>query len=216
MIYLGVNGDAFLAFASSLLQRGVSGRSGLGSGDLPVDGDANQMMGSTTSKTATLELPVEGTRVVSTVVAEDVSRKPVWWYLMGFPLWCGIAASGRNTMRKKFAEEDAGAGVTTALTGGGGYNNEENDHYQSHSTPPISPPNAMGHNAVANADQSGGDGDLMVPNRGDYCMAVFFIIFGAVAIVAGLTSNIVIIIKGDGAEEEDVTDDGGNQYGYGN
>eukprot|EP00555_Chaetoceros_dichaeta_P003309 CAMPEP_0198250496 /NCGR_PEP_ID=MMETSP1447-20131203/1668_1 /TAXON_ID=420782 /ORGANISM="Chaetoceros dichaeta, Strain CCMP1751" /LENGTH=665 /DNA_ID=CAMNT_0043935343 /DNA_START=26 /DNA_END=2023 /DNA_ORIENTATION=- len=213
LIYLGVNGDAFLAFASSLLQgrRVVTNGGGGGGADdgLPIAGDARQIMndgGGGGGGTATLELPVEGTRVVSTVVPEDVSSKPMWWYLMGFPLWCAIAASGRTNMRRKFLEEDGeAAALVTNGNGGGGTNGD----YQSHSTPPLSP------NNVIASEGEGGDTELMVPNRGDYCMAVFFIIFGAVAIVAGLTSNIYIIIKGDGGEDDGSGGDDEVQY-YGN
>ena len=42
-----------------------------------------------------------------------------------------------------------------------------------------------------------GKEDLMVPNGWDYCIAVFYIIFGIFAMLAGLTSNILSIVMGD-------------------
>jgi len=214
LIYLGVNGDAFLSFASSLLQS-RSRNGGVTVAALPVAGDARRIMPSggaavgNSTTTAALELPVEGTRVVSTVVPEDVSSKPLWWYLGGFPIWCAIASTGRSNMRKKFAEEDGAIGA--GVVAGSGYDGSGNDHYQSHSTPPYSPDN--GADLREATATRGGDGDLMVPNRGDYCIAVFFIIFGVVAIVAGLTSNIVSIIKDDDDDAGGDDDASANYYG---
>jgi len=90
---------------------------------------------------------------------------------MGLPLWCTIAASGRINTREKFLEEDGE--VVSLVTSGDG-------DYQSHLTPWLS------HNNSITLEGEGSDNDLMVPNRGDYCMAVFLVIFGAVVIVAGI------------------------------
>jgi len=86
-------------------------------------------------------------------------------------------------MTRKMAEEDEGVG-------GGRHNGGGIDCHQSHLTPPISP-------RVDGLKYTEGNEDLMVPNGRDYCIAVFFIIFGTVAIVAGLASNILKIVKGD-------------------
>jgi len=85
LIYLGVNGDAFLSFASNLLPLRSRPRTtaGVTEENLPIAGDARQVMnthgGNEMNATSdTLELPVEGTREFSIVVPEDVSGKPIW------------------------------------------------------------------------------------------------------------------------------------------
>jgi len=189
LVYLGVNGDAFLSFASSLLQKRPATTNG------NVDG------GQMSPTTATLDLPIEGTRVISTVVPEDISTKPIWWYLAGFPVWCAVATIGRTNMRRKIAEEDGG------FDRGGG--EDAHGSYQAHSTPPIT------HNVNVSTETERSD-FLMVPNMRDYFVAVFFILFGMLSIVAGLTSNIWMIIKGDDDNSYDNEDASANADYYEN
>jgi hypothetical protein len=61
--------------------------------DLPLAGDANKFM---TSEPAEL----------------DSIPKPVWWYLLGFPVWTKIAHVGRTNMMKKV--DDANSAYETA------------------------------------------------------------------------------------------------------
>lgn len=92
LVYLGVNGDAFLSFVAGLLKQPESGGAVTAS-DLPLAGDANKFM---TSEPAEL----------------DSIRKPVWWYLLGFPVWTKIAHVGRTNMMKKV--DDANSAYETA------------------------------------------------------------------------------------------------------
>jgi len=160
-IYLGVNGDAFLSFASNLCQSPQTTTSVMND-NLPIAGDAKQMMNTNSEyeskiTSTELELPIEGTHKVS-IVVQDIARKPIWWYVAGFPIWCAIASIGRVNMRQKIATEDE-------------------DH--------------------TSLEEIEGKEDLMVPNGWDYCIAVFYIIFGVFAMLAGLTSNILSIVMGD-------------------
>jgi len=92
LVYLGVNGDAFLSFVAGLLKQPESGGVVTAS-DLPLAGDANKFM---TSEPAEL----------------DSIPKPVWWYLLGFPVWTKIAHVGRTNMMKKV--DDANSAYETA------------------------------------------------------------------------------------------------------
>jgi len=92
LVYLGVNGDAFLSFVAGLLKQPESGGAVTAS-DLPLAGDANKFM---TSEPAEL----------------DSIRKPLWWYLLGFPVWTKIAHVGRTNMMKKV--DDANSAYETA------------------------------------------------------------------------------------------------------
>lgn len=105
LVYLGVNGDAFLSFAYGLLGRSVSwDESRLTAADLPIEGDATNMILPSADSMAML----------------DDMCKPFWWYLLGFPLWTKIATIGMYNMRSKVDNASAtipgGASTSTVLS----------------------------------------------------------------------------------------------------
>ena len=81
LVYLGVNGDAFLSFVTDLLGQPMNGPA-VTTSDLPLAGDASNIM-------------------TSDIVGLDSIRKPLWWYLFGFPIWTKIANVGRMNMINK-------------------------------------------------------------------------------------------------------------------
>ena len=88
LVYLGINGDSFLAYlADHLRNKGFgNGNStgtpkGAGEVELPVVGDASARMPTTQAPTDLS--PLQGS-------------KPWWWWLGGFPLWVAIASSGAH------------------------------------------------------------------------------------------------------------------------
>lgn len=98
LVYLGVNGDAFLSFAYGLLGRSVSyDESRLTAADLPIEGDATNMI-----------LPNPD----SLAMLDDMC-KPIWWYILGFPLWTKIANVGMSNMRAKVNDAD-GVALTSS------------------------------------------------------------------------------------------------------
>mmetsp|Transcript_9911 Transcript_9911/g.14929 ORF Transcript_9911/g.14929 Transcript_9911/m.14929 type:complete len:546 (+) Transcript_9911:206-1843(+) len=129
LCYLGVNGDAFLSFARGLVGNRGSSREGgtLTQADLPVAGSSNTIM----------------------TTDESNERKPVWWYLFGFPMWTKIAQIGSANM---------------AVT--------------------------LGSAAIKEA--AAYDEDCMVPTRREFFIAIFFICFGVLSLVAGVGSNIYV------------------------
>jgi len=141
LVYLGVNGDAFLSYARGLLGMHESDTNSGGDninaapvtqGDLPVAGSSNNVMTVQTS-------------------IDDV-KKPVWWYLLGFPLWTAIAKVGSSNMNMRIGSDVS----------------------------------SNGNDAPASAYNE----DLMVPNSHDFRVAMFFIVFGVISVVAGVGSNI--------------------------
>jgi len=87
IVYLGVNGEAFLSYAYGLLGYSISlDKSLLTPEDLPIEGDA----------TNTMILPNP-----DTMATLDGVCKPFWWYLLGFPIWTSIANIGMSNMRVK-------------------------------------------------------------------------------------------------------------------
>ena len=146
LVYIGINGDAFLSYAYRFLNKGSKGD--VTAADLPLDGSGKQ--------------------VISTDVSTQLENtsKPVWWYLAGFPMWCRIAIIGKTNMTSKLSGNQQSGSSYGQLT---------------------SPQSSL--------DSSE---DIMVPNGREFVMAIFFILFGVISIVAGLTSNIYVIVKGDG------------------
>lgn len=83
LCYLGCFGEEFMSMVNSWIgmNDGVNGTS---TDELPVAGEAGNVM-----------------------VTLEHSRKPIWWYLCGFPLWCKIAKVGSNNMHQKLNDESS-------------------------------------------------------------------------------------------------------------
>ena len=81
MVYLGVNGDAFLEYLRGFC-RSKHGN-GLGDIELPVAGEASVTM----EKVEVVDLSQES--------------KPWWWYPLWMPIWVSIASMGGSSIRKK-------------------------------------------------------------------------------------------------------------------
>ena len=75
-------------------------------------------------------------------------RKPIWWYLFGFPIWCHICEIACEGMHSRLSV----------------------DQYK----------------------PEGGENLLPPPTKYDFLVAMFFVVFGLVALVAGLISNVVL------------------------
>ena len=97
LCYMGVNGDAFLAYVGGLL--GVRAGDGGGNG--------------ISAPTSTADLPLEGTahQIMTTGSSLESISKPIWWYPLGFPIWTKIAMVGRTNMNQKI---DANLGSSMA------------------------------------------------------------------------------------------------------
>eukprot|EP00592_Proboscia_alata_P023900 CAMPEP_0194444412 /NCGR_PEP_ID=MMETSP0176-20130528/127256_1 /TAXON_ID=216777 /ORGANISM="Proboscia alata, Strain PI-D3" /LENGTH=656 /DNA_ID=CAMNT_0039270785 /DNA_START=179 /DNA_END=2148 /DNA_ORIENTATION=- len=120
----------------------------------------------------TPELPVEGKhRVLVTPYTSAIhdGSKPFWWYLLGFPIWVAFANHGMIHTKESIQMQTFGSGRVVADSGRSGGGNS--------------------------GGRSGGDGDFTPPTGWDYFVAVFFVLFGLVAAVAGLAANIVEITK---------------------
>jgi len=122
------------------------------------------------SSVTNADLPIAGSRVVST--NQNDGCKPIWYYLGGFPMWCKIASTGKTNMALMVDDNDTG--VTP-------------NPYQPHV-----PESQVNDNYVEMKNNAHEDNDLMVPTTREYCIAIFFILFGVLSLVAGVTSNIWI------------------------
>jgi sodium-coupled neutral amino acid transporter 11 len=122
--------------------------------------------------TGDIELPVAGDANTTMQTAQVSAspremNKPWWWFPLLMPIWCAIASTGSTTMNLKLSQSNA-----------------EWD----------APPDANVQAKVLE-DEVVQDDDLEV-HRNDFCVAIFFIVFGAVAVVAGILSNIYVQVNG--------------------
>jgi len=181
LIYLGVNGEAFLSFSRSLVEKrnvnqsGTDGRNcSINDSSLPIAGDSNQIMTNTQNATCIeMELPASGSRIDATI---NNSRKPFWWLCLGFPIWCKIACIGSRNIKDRISDESGNVDA---------YYNNTNERYEVHLTPTDSQSEA-----VEDTNE-----DTVIPTGIEFCKAIFFIIFGTIGLVAGLSSNIYALMK---------------------
>jgi sodium-coupled neutral amino acid transporter 11 len=131
VVYLGVNGDAFLEYLRTLCSGSKSSSRDFGEIELPVAGEANVTMTAITDGDL------------------DQQSKPWWWYPMIMPLWVYLASSGGSGMRKKLE--------------------------------------ATSSKFNSNVDD---DTETIGPCPRDYWISIFFIVFGVVAAIAGVGSNL--------------------------
>jgi sodium-coupled neutral amino acid transporter 11 len=143
LVYLGVNGDAFLAFVAGALDS-KNRKADPAAGELPVAGDAGANLQTTTSTTI------------------PTGSKPWWWYPALMPFWIRVAEVGSEGMTQRL----------TALEQLHGPAPGEGDEGQPEDTETIG------------------------PCTRDYYISIFFVIFGFVAMVAGVLSNIYVQING--------------------
>mmetsp|Transcript_247 Transcript_247/g.391 ORF Transcript_247/g.391 Transcript_247/m.391 type:complete len:680 (+) Transcript_247:108-2147(+) len=207
LVYLGVNGDAFLSYMHNLTNKNSSSTTyNTTMNDLPIEGDANQILPPSdplhsssypTNSSSSLELPVSGSPIKlqtqSNSSNNDAYCKPLWYYFLGIPIWCSIASHGSQKMKQRIDQEDNRSTATP--------------HNQEEQYIPPTDPNNMNDNKNSHSKtssrrccgrrNSNDEIDIMLPSGGEYCMAIFFIVFGAIAAFAGVTSNIYAQIKGE-------------------
>jgi len=123
-----------------------------------------------------IELPVVGDAAAVMPESTDSSEpdltgsKPWWWFVCGFPIWVGIASTGESTMRERLEQYD-------------------ND-FQG-----IPSPSEGQASNIEGTIEEEMDKDVFTPVKKDYIMSMFFVVFGAVAAVAGLVSNIYVQVN---------------------
>lgn len=184
LAYLGVHGQDFLEkLARSIAAKNPGdGVTTTGEADLPIDGDANAKLSQQTSLFCPHKLFAEKTH--------HGYKKPWWWYPLCIPLWIPIALEGSKGMNERLTALDEefqhpvspGAGISTAddpIT------ESANPNGDSDSSPSPSYP--------ATSATSAPIVDASLTNYG---FAIFFIVFGTIALVAGVASNMYAQING--------------------
>lgn len=194
LAYLGVHGEDFLQRLANrivALNNNYTNKSSstatataIAIADLPLEGDATAQLSSESSP-----LPMVDSRQVFSKEYLSVCRKPWWWWLLGMPLWVRIAREGSNGMNKRLTalnEEHHRSSSPTVVVQNDG---ATAGTHQNRTTLSHSPLATIG---GSNTDTSG----IVEPCLVDYGFAIFFIVFGAVALVAGVASNVYVQING--------------------
>lgn len=170
LAYMGVNGGDFLDW--------VSGHSNTSDDnerkndqdnpevELPVVGDATATM-VTVSEQQQNRWTDDGNS------GDSRRRKPWWWCLVGMPLWVALATAGERGTREFLADF---GGVSEEEEEEEINNNPDNDD-----------------NGVAASMDEGLY--IVVPNHRDFYISIILIVFGVVAAVCGVLSNIYVQVN---------------------
>jgi len=187
-VYLGVHGEDFLQRLANRIvalnnNTNKCGSAATATANLPLEGDATAQLSSENSP-----LPVVDSREVFSKEYLSICRKPWWWWLLGMPLWVKIAREGSNGMNERLTamdEEHHHPSSPTVVvqndstTAGLHQNGTTLDHPH----------------PAATDDSNATTSDIVEPCLVDYGFAIFFIVFGAVALVAGVGSNVYVQIN---------------------
>lgn len=191
LAYLGVHGEDFLQCLANLIlalnaaKPVISTASEVGA-NLPLEGDATAQISSGSS-------PLPGVDPKQVFSKEYISgyRKPWWWYLLGMPLWVKIALKGSNGMNERLTALDEQhyhpASPTTQNTASIAAAESSSDGVHQDIT--------LDHPPAAAINDSNNIG-IVEPCLVDYGFAIFFIVFGAIALVSGVASNVYVQING--------------------
>lgn len=164
--YLGVHGDAFLLQCKEMLddynrKRRTQQNEHNGDIELPVAGDAKRVMEDTSNVKGTNNLPSDGTKIE--MISTLNQSKPIWWFLLGYPIWCWIATKGIQGMKRKLSAPVIYDETEESVSG-------------------------------EQLNETISEEEILFPTKGGFRMAIFFIIFGVIAAIAGLGSNIYVQI----------------------
>lgn len=120
-------------------------------------------------------------------------QKPLWWYLLLFPIWTAIASSGAKGTRQ-FMDDHTRGGLPPLVVGEPlvlDVGDPEEDGMNGN--PPRAPSVASDNASTRSVADSRLDPDLVIgPCVRDYYMSMFLIIFGFMAAVVGVGSNIYV------------------------
>jgi hypothetical protein len=166
LIYLGINGEAFILYCHKFFGNNCKNGKNI---ELPVVGDSSQKISHidrvNNSGSPPPELPVAGEVRVLCSLEYEVGIKPWWWWILGFPIWYSIAFKGMRGVQKYLSDTSE--------------------------QPCFQLQNDSSTDSIGTADSN----ILPNPKGWDFYTAFLFIIFGVIALAAGLTANILHIVK---------------------
>ncbi|KAG7340773.1 transmembrane amino acid transporter [Nitzschia inconspicua] len=141
-----------------------------------VTGSLQSRSKPSSTKTSESDLPLEGDATANiqtptnpTYPSELVGPKPWWWWPTLMPLWVAIATKGATGMNDRLTAFDSEHGPVSAAQEGG--------------------------NGETSRVEDGSIHEAIEPCKRDYIFSIFFIVFGVVAMVAGILSNVYVQVN---------------------
>ena len=214
LAYLGVHGEDFLGrLAGSIAAKNPgAGDDGTtnhntegGTIELPIDGDATAKL----KKAGGLFCPHK-------LFAEKTHtgyKKPWWWYPLGIPLWIPIALEGSRGMNERLAAldeefqqhpvspidaDESGISSDDAINDAVGGETMANTTTTTTTTTTTRIHGDSGGGPSTSLPEAEQGASILIVNASltNYGFAIFFIVFGAIALVAGVASNVYVQIHG--------------------
>jgi len=198
LAYLGIHGDDFLQRLATVIL------------SMNTKTKTTTTVPTITTTTTEAELPMEGDATAQiivdprTVFSEDSmkgSSTPWWWYPLLMPLWVSIALSGSQGLNERLTALEGNHRPQNSPT-----NDNNNDAADNTNTTNGTTTSAadvgVGVDASTQQQQQQIDATttgtttavIVEPCVMDYGFAIFFIIFGSIAMLAGVASNVYVQI----------------------
>jgi hypothetical protein len=120
-------------------------------------------------------------------------KKPWWWYPLFIPLWIPIALEGSRGMNDRLTalDEEFHQPVSPVEA------RNDASGTEMATGEPHSNSNSIGaSSSLAEATSSRDSQPIVHASLSNYGFAIFFVVFGAIALVAGVASNLYVQIHG--------------------
>ena len=144
--------------------------------DIVYNKNSNTQSGKASSAVHEGDLPVEGDATANLpdmngskpTSLSTAGPKPWWWWPTFMPIWVAIASTGARGMNERLTDLE-----------------------QSHGGPHTMSPTNQAENGHAAPEET----EVIGARKRDYFFSMFFILFGIVALVAGIVSNIYVQVN---------------------
>ena len=191
LVYIGMNGTNFIQWVGGTSTGNDNDNKNGVEMELPVvRGTASISITDVYNTTNGISTSTDTT----TLTKSSSCCRPWYWYIIGMPIWVSIASRGETGIQQFFQLHELGDpnDVTASYVNNGTNTavaailNNDNDN---------SEPNSLSTTSSTTIPE------IIGPSRINYYYSIFFIIFGVIAAVAGLTSNIWSIVTSSSASD---------------
>jgi len=185
----------------------------IGEAKLPIDGDATAQMEDNNVNNNSLTVDPR------LVFSKDYMKgytKPYWWIPLGMPIWISIALKGSNGLNERLTALESDQyrssspvnNISDGLSSSSPNSNNNNENGGNGSTAATtmttnyvvtsssSTSTNVNATAITITTSDKDETSTVVPCIIDYGFAIFFIVFGCIALVAGVASNVYVQMRG--------------------
>jgi len=174
--------------------------------ELPIDGDATAQMNNDTTTTGSgATVPAVDPRMLFSKDYMKGYSKPLWWYPLMMPFWVSIALKGSNGLNERLTVLEGNHRPHQISPVNSPTNNNNGDYNNPTATTTETNGTTSAATAGVGVDASSQQQQqidaattitttavIVEPSVVDYGYAIFFIIFGSIALVAGVASNVYV------------------------